>query len=311
MARARSTAAGAWRRSRRGRRQAIAFFLFLAPWIVGFLVFQLGPMVASAVLMFHDYDILSPPRWSGLANLRKMLLEDDLFWKALRVTALYTAAAVPIHVVLGYSLALLLNREVHGLSFWRTAYYLPAIVPVVATSYLWGWMLNKDFGPLNGLLWALLGIRGPSWLGSQEWVIPAFVLMAAWTSGGGLVLYLAAMQQVPTAYYDAAKVDGANAWQRLRHITLPMTSFVIFFTFVTGVIGTFQVFTAGFVLTDGGPNNASLFYVLYLYKVGWKFLQMGYAATLAWLLFVLILGLTVVMLLTSKRWVYYEGEERG
>jgi multiple sugar transport system permease protein len=212
--------------------------------------------------------------------------------------------------MIGYALALLLNRRVRFLSFWRTVYYAPAIVPVVASSYLWSWLLNKDFGAINGAL-STLGLAGPNWLGHEEWVLPAFIMMSAWGSGGGIVLYLAAMQQVPTSLYDAAKVDGANAWQRLRHITIPMTTFIIFFTFVTGLIGTFQVFAAGYILTNGGPDNASLFYVLYLYRVGWQYLEMGYAAALAWFLFLVILLLTIVVLLTSRLWVYYEGDERG
>jgi multiple sugar transport system permease protein len=298
-----------WWRTRDGK-QAIAFYLFLSPWIIGFIVFQVAPMVASAGLLFASYDILSPPKWTGFDNLRTMFFEDKLFWKSLKVTAEYTFIVVPATTVVGYSLALLLNRDVAGRSLWRTAYYMPAIVPVVATAYLWGWLLNRDFGAINGALWDVFRIKGPNWFGSEDWVMPAFILMTLWASGGGILLYLAAMQQVPTTFYEAAKVDGANMWQRLVNVTIPMTSFVIFFNIVTGLITTFQIFAAGFILTDGGPNNASLFYVLYLYRNGWIFLKMGYAAALAWFLFFVILILTIIIMRMARPWVYYEGQDR-
>jgi multiple sugar transport system permease protein len=292
------------------RRAIIAFCLFLLPWFAGFLLFQVGPMVASAVLVFTEYNILKPPVFIGMENLRQMFSGDELFWLSLRVTASYTVVVVPLSIVVGYSLALLLNQKVIGLSFWRTAYYMPSIVPAVATAFLWGWMFNRDFGPLNGFL-AAVGLPGVNWLGSEQWVLPAFFIMTAWGAGGGLIIYLAALQQVPTTLYEAATIDGANAWQRFRHVTLPMTSFVIFFSFITGVIGSFQVFTGGYVMTDGGPNNASLFYVLYLYRQGWRYLHMGYASALAWFLFLVILVLTYFVLRSSRYWVYYAGEEGG
>lgn len=304
-----STTRRRWWQTGSGREE-LAFFLFLSPWIIGFIWFTAGPMLAALGLLFTSYDILTPPKWVGLANIQNLLSGDVLFWKSLRVTTVYTVVAVPAQVVVGYSMALLLNQNVRGLSFWRTVYYLPAVVPVVATGFLWKWLLNSEWGFINYLLWEL-GIEGPKWLGSEDWVLPAFIMMAVWQAGGGLILYLAAMQQVPTTLYDAAKVDGANAWQRLRHVTIPMTTFVIFFTTVTGFIFSFQIFAAGYVMTAGMPNNASLFYVLYLYNVGWRYLQMGYAATLAWFLFLLILGLTLALLATAKRWVHYEGEERA
>ena len=296
-----------WWQSNLKRRRIVAFYLFLFPWLFGFIVFTAGPMLASAGLVFTHYDILSPPRWAGLANIERMFFDDPLFWTSLRVTAVYTLIVVPLNTTVGYCLALLLNRQVFALSVWRTAYYVPYIVPVVAASYLFYWLFNKDFGAINGLLWSLFRINGPSWLGSEEWVLPAFILLSAWGAGGGIILFLAAMQQVPTEMYDSAKVDGANAWQRLRHVTIPMTSFVIFFTVVTGLIYTFQIFSAGYILTDGGPNNASLFYVLYLYRVGWSYLEMGRAAVLAWFLFLLILGLTVLVVRSADRLVYYAG----
>jgi len=296
-----------WWQSPQTRKEALEGLVCLLPWIVGFLAFTAGPLIYSGYISLTDYPILQEPEWVGLENFQSMF-SDDLFWKSLRVTALYTLVAVPGGVIIGYSIALLLNQQIFGLSFWRTAYYVPAVVPAVATAYLWAWMFNPDFGIINGFL-LRLGVEPPKWFGSEEWVLPAFIIMSLWGAGGGLVLYLAALQGVPTSLYDAAKVDGANAWHRLRHVTLPMTSPVILFTFLTGLIGSFQVFTAGFLITNGGPNNASLFYVLYLYRVGWRYFKMGYASALGWVLFAIIMVLTLITLRASGRLVYYENSE--
>lgn len=296
-----------WWQSPQSRKEALEGLVCLLPWIIGFLAFTAGPLIYSGYISLTDYPILQKPEWVGLENFQSMF-SDDLFWKSLRVTALYTLVAVPGGVIIGYSIALLLNQQIFGLSFWRTAYYVPAVVPAVATAYLWAWMFNPDFGIINGFL-LRLGVTPPKWFGSEEWVLPAFIIMSLWGAGGGLVLYLAALQGVPTSLYDAAKVDGANAWHRLRHVTLPMTSPVILFTFLTGLIGSFQVFTAGFLITNGGPNNASLFYVLYLYRVGWRYFKMGYASALGWVLFAIIMVLTLITLRASGRLVYYENSE--
>jgi multiple sugar transport system permease protein len=206
--------------------------------------------------------------------------------------------------------ALLLNQRVRGLSVWRTMYFVPSIVPAIASAYLWSWIFNGEWGLANGLL-RQVGVAGPKWFNSEEWVLPAFMVMHLWGAGGGLILYLAALQSVPTSLYDAAKVDGASAWQRLWNVTVPMTSPMILFTFLTGMIGSFQVFTAGFIVTNGGPNNASLFYVLYLFRNGWEFFKMGYAAALAWVLLAIMLSLTLLTLLASRRVVYYEYGDRS
>jgi multiple sugar transport system permease protein len=284
-------------------------YVGLLPWILGFLGFTLYPVVASAYYSLTDYPILHQPVWVGLANYATMLA-DDLFWKSLNVTVIYTIVAVPLGVVVGYAMAVLLNQSIRGLAGWRTIYYLPSIVPVVASAYLWAWIFNPDFGIINGFL-VNLGLHGPEWFGSEQWVLPAFVVMSLWGAGGGLVLYLAALQGVPTTLYDAANVDGANAWDRLIHVTIPITSPVILFTFLTGVIGTFQIFTSGYIITNGGPNNASLFYVLYLFRNGWEYFKMGYASALAWVLLVIMLALTALVLLGSRWLVYYESDERG
>ena len=300
-----------WWQSPLTRRRALYGYLCIAPWVIGVIVFTAYHIVASAYYSMTDYSILEPPRWIGLQNYERLIMIDDLFWTSLKVTAVYTLGAVPSGVLVGYVIALLLNRTARGISVWRTVYFLPSIVPAIATAYLWAWAFSPDFGIINGVL-STIGVRGPRWFGSQEWVLPAFIIMHLWSAGGGLILYLAALQQVPTTLYEAAKVDGANAWQRLMNVTLPMTSPVILFTFLTGIIGSFQVFTAGYIITSGGPDNASLFYVLYLYRNGWQYFKMGYASALAWVLFVLIMILTVLVLRVSRRVVYYEvGEKEG
>lgn len=279
-------------------------YICILPWIIGFLGFTAGPIVFSLWVSFNEYDVLSPPKFTGIDNYIDMV-NDELFWQALKVTTIYVLGAVPIGVVAGYALALLLNQKVTGLSVWRTAFYMPAVVPGLATAYLFAWMFNSDIGLINGAL-RVIGIQGPQWFGSREWVLPAFMLMHIWAAGGGLILYLAALQGVPTTLYDAAVVDGANAWHKFWNVTLPMTSPVVFFVFLTGMIASFQVFTAGYIVTGGGPANASLFYVLYLYRSGWQHFEMGYAASLAWVLFLIIMLLTLLSLRASQRMVYYE-----
>ncbi len=285
-------------------RNIIDGYICILPWIIGFLGFTAGPIVFSLWVSFNHYDVLSPPKFAGIDNYINMV-NDELFWQSLKVTTIYVLGAVPTGVVAGYALALLLNQKVIGLSVWRTAFYMPAVVPGLAAAYLFAWMFNSDIGLINGAL-RMIGIQGPQWFGSREWVLPAFMLMHIWAAGGGLILYLAALQGVPTTLYDAAVVDGANAWQKFWNVTLPLTSPVVFFVFLTGMIGSFQVFTAGYIVTGGGPANASLFYVLYLYRSGWQHFEMGYAASLAWVLFLIIMLLTLLSLRASQRMVYYE-----
>ena len=296
-----------WWRSKLRRQEVFAGYFTILPWILGFLIFVAGPILFSFYLSFSEYDILKPPKLIGLDNYRDMA-EDRLFWQSLRVTTIYAAGAVPLAVVVGYLLALMLNQKVGGLSFWRTAFYVPAIVPVLAVSYLFAWIFNPDIGLVNGLL-RQIGVEGPQWFASREWVLPTFMIMELWAAGGGMVLYLAALQGVPTSLYDAAKVDGATAWRRFWHVTLPMTTPVIFFQFLIGLIASFQLFTGPFLVTQGGPANASLFYVLYLYRNGWKYFNMGYASALAWVLVVIILVFTLLSFRVARRVVYYESEE--
>lgn len=279
------------------------FYVFILPWLVGFIVFTLYPMLASAYYSLTTYNIVQT-KWVGLENYQN-IVKDPLFYKALWVTAYYTLGAVPLGIIFSLLIAVLLNQRVPGLSFWRTIYYLPSVISGVAVALLWQWVLNPVYGILNYAL-SFVGIEGPRWLYSEQWVIPAFWLMSLWGVGGSMVIYLAGLQGVPTALYEAAEIDGANAWQRFWKITLPMISPVILFNLVTGMIGSLQLFTQVAVATNGGPNYASLTYVLYLFTNAFRWQRFGYASALAWILFFVIVGLTFLMLRVSREMVYYE-----
>ena len=303
------TGRGRRRLGLRGR-EICAAYVGMTPFILGFIVFTAGPILYSLYLSFTRYPILDPPRWVGLANYVKMFTDDELFGVSLGITLRYTAVVVPAGVVVSYILALILNQDVRGISVWRTAFYIPSVVPGMATAFLFSWLLQADFGLVNQLL-RRVGIAGPNWWGDRQVVIWTFIIMGLWATGGSVVLYLAALQGVPTPLYDSAKVDGANGLQRFWHVTVPMTSPVIFFTMVTGMIGSIQIFTPAFVSTGGGPGNASLFYLLYLFRNGWEYLKMGYASAMAWVLFVILVTLTLVSVRVSRHAVYYETEGRG
>lgn len=291
------------------RREALAGYLAIAPWLLGFLLFELGPLLASLYLSFTKFDVLTAPEWVGMKNWQKMLFADPLIWHSLKITAIYSVGAVSLGLVLGLALALLLNQDVRGLSIYRTVYYTPAVVSGSAVAMMWLLVFNPEVGILNRLL-ALVGITGPAWLFDRQWALIAFIIMSIWGVGGGMVLYLAALQGVPTELYDAAKIDGAGAWARLWYVTLPMISTVIFFNLIMGIIGSFQVFTSAFIMTQGGPANATYFFVLGVYLNAFQFLKMGYASAMAWLLTIIILLLTLLAFRLSGRWVYYEGDLR-
>jgi len=301
-------------RSHRGiltasRREVLFGYLFISPWLVGFLVFQLGPILASVGISLTDWTLLRPPRFVGLANYRR-LATDPLFFQSLKVTATYTAVSVPLGVVAALLVAVLLNRAVFGISFFRTLFYLPTVLAGVGTAVIWGGMFDPNFGVVNYVL-SIFGVRGPDWLASPEWALPALIIMSFWGIGGAIVIFLAALQGVPRALYEAAEIDGAGRLAKLWYVTIPMISPVILFNVITGVISSFQTFTYAYVLTGGGPNYATLFYVLYLYENAFHWFEMGYASALAWVLFLLIIGLTILILRLSRAYVHYEGALRG
>ncbi|MCL4544766.1 MAG: sugar ABC transporter permease [Chloroflexi bacterium] len=294
-----------WRLSRAGR-ESLAFYAFLTPWLVGFVVLTAGPIIATLVLSFTSYNIVAPPRFVGLTNY-SVLVHTHLFWQALKVTLVYTLGSVPLTVIGALVVASLLNQRLPGLSVWRTIYYLPVVTAGVAVALLWSWVFLPDYGLANSLLWTLFHIHGPQWFFSETWVLPAFIMMSVWGVGGPMLIYLAGMQGIPTQLYEAAELDGANALQRYRHVTLPMITPVIFFNLITSMIGTFQIFVGAYVITQGGPNYASYFYVLYLYQEAFQYFHMGYATALAWVLFLVIFVMTVLAFWSSRHWVYYEG----
>ncbi|RIK28945.1 MAG: ABC transporter permease [Chloroflexi bacterium] len=290
-------------------REALTFYLFLTPWLLGFVLFTIGPILASAALSFTQYDIVTPPRAIGVANYHDLFASDRLFGVSLYNTEYYVLFFVPLQIALSLALALLLNLPVHGIPIYRTMFYIPSIVPAVANSILWIWIFQPQWGLLNYGL-SLLGVEGPLWLSSVEWSKPSLILMSLWGSGGSMIIFLAGLQGIPQHLYEAAELDGANRWRRFWHVTLPMLTPTTFFVLVLGVIGSFQVFTQAYIMTGGGPANSTLFYMLYLYRRAFVFQNMGYASAMAWILFVIIFLLTVVQFAAARRWVYYEGERR-
>ena len=292
------------------RREALLGYLFLSPWLLGFVVFLAGPMVASLYFSFTEYKVIQTPRWIGLGNYQRMWT-DDLFFQALGVTARYTAASVPLGIVVALALAILLNQRIVARGLLRTVFYLPSIISGVAVAIVFAWIFNAQFGVVNYLL-SLVHISGPNWLGSPRWALWAFVLMSLWGVGGNMVIFLAALQGVPKSLYEAGELDGASGWQRFWSITLPLITPAILFVAIIGIISSFQTFTQAYIMTGGGPANATLFFLLYLYKNAFNWFEMGYASALAWVLFLIIIVCTVLLLRSSSRWVYYEGgQERG
>lgn len=290
------------------RREALAGYLFILPWIAGFLVFVLGPIVASFYFSLTDYQIVQSPTFIGLDNYDR-LIHDDLFWQALKVTSVYVGIGTPLSLILSFATALLMNQRLRLLGFWRTAYYLPNLVPVVASTMLWLWLFNPEFGMINSLL-RRIGVDGPLWLGSTDWALPSLIVMSLWGFGGPMLVYLAGLQGIPSDLYEAVSIDGGGAMARFWAVTLPMMTPVIFYNLVLGMIAAFQAFTQPFIMTGGGPRYATLFYVLYIYDNAFSYFRMGYASALAWVLFMIILVLTILLFRWSAFWVYYEGEVR-
>lgn len=288
------------------RSEWIGGWLCALPWVIGFIVFTGGPILFSLMISFCEYDVIHPARFIGIDNYTGILTEDPLFWKSLWNT-LYMVIGVPLGMAFGLGIALLLNMEIKGIAVWRTFFYLPAIVPMVASSILWIWILSPSSGLLNGAL-AMVGITGPDWLQNEHTSKLSLILMGLWTSGSSMIIWLAGLKAINLTYYEAATLDGANTWQQFRHITLPMLSPYIFFNFIMGLIGTFQIFTQAFVMTQGGPVNSTLFYAYYLFNNAFHYLNMGYAAAMAWFLFIIVMALTIAQMKLSKRWVHYESD---
>ncbi|MBV9543731.1 MAG: sugar ABC transporter permease [Chloroflexi bacterium] len=309
------TAAGATRR--RGlslrAREEIAGWLWTSPWLIGFVLFVLGPMLISLYLSLTNYAIGGKPQFVGLDNFTRALSgRDDLFWPSIGRTVEYAFVMVPIGITLSLLAATLLNQGLKGTSVFRTLFFLPSLTPVVASAVIWRWLYQPDFGAINWLLWELGVDEGPRWLTNPESALPSLMLIGLWGSvgGGAMVIFLAGLQGVPRELHDAASMDGANAWQRFRNITLPMISPTIFFNLVIGIIAALKVFAVAVLATQGGPNYATWFFNLHLYNHAFQFFEMGYASALAWIFFFLVVALTYLNVRWSRNWVHYEGEVR-
>jgi multiple sugar transport system permease protein len=281
-------------------------YAFISPWLVGFAVLTLGPFLTSIYWSFTRYDIVTAPVWVGAANYRAML-RDPVFWSSLALTLKYALVAVPLGIALGVALALLLNVPLRGISVLRAAFFVPSIVPAVATTVVFIWLLNPQIGLVNSLL-GMLGIHGPAWLKEPTWTFWSLILMSLWTVGGSMVIYLAGLKDIPLHLYEAALIDGANTWQRLWHVTLPMLTPVIFFNLVMGVIAAFQHFTQPYMLLlQQAPEESTRLLAVYLFERAWRYLDMGYASAMAWILFMIVVVITGLLLRTHKRWVHYGG----
>lgn len=294
------------------RREAIVGLLLISPWLVGFLAFTMGPVLASFGLSFFETDMFTI-HFAGLANYRALLSTDvtvSLFWTALFNTSYYVFFSIPLAMVVGLGIALLLNQNILGQPIFRVLYYLPSVIPAVAVSLLWLWLFNPEFGILNWLL-SLVRLPGLRWLMDPKTARLALVLMSLWGAGGNMLIFLAGLQGIPTELYEAATIDGSSAWTRFSHITVPMMSPTLLFVLVTDVIGSFQVFTNVYIMTNGGPANATLMYVLYLYNLAFRQMRMGLASALAWVFLVIIMLCTLLLLRSSNAWVYYETEIGG
>jgi multiple sugar transport system permease protein len=299
------------RLSAMARRENRLGWLLVSPWLVGFVAFVAGPILASMALSLTSWDILRPPRFVGLANYVELLAGQSEFWQALKVTTVYAFVSVPLHVTLALLVALLLNQRARLLGVWRTIYYLPSVVSGVAVAYLWQWIFNTDYGLANWVLWTVFHVAGPAWLVDPQWALPALILMGVWSFGAPMVIFLAGLQGVPAELHEAAAIDGASAPRRFWHVTLPAITPVVLFNLTLGLIGALQMFTQAFIVTAGGPANATLTMMLFLYQNAFQNLRMGYASAIAWLLFVYIMLLTLVVFRTSRRWVFYQGALTG
>lgn len=300
----------AWAEKKPASQRTLAFwrnitgYLFISPFILGFIFWFLIPALIALYLSVHKWNLISAPEFVGFDNVSQ-LFKDPLLPQALKATVLFTIFSVPIGMVLSFGLALLLNNQLPGIGIFRTIFYLPSIIPAVASAALWAWMFNTDFGLINVMIRSFGGPKIP-WLQSPGWALPALILMSLWNVGGAMIIFLAGLQGIPDIYYEAAEIDGAGRWTKLWYITIPLMSPVFFFNLVIGFISSFQVFIAGYLITDGGPVNATLFLVLYIYRTAFRSLNMGYAAVLSWLLFFILMGLSFLVFRYIGNRVYYE-----
>lgn len=291
------------------KREERSFWIFIAPWFIGFIFFTGGPILVSLLLSFSEYNVISAPKFAGLDNY-SLLFQDKLFYKSLFVTLYYSVMAVPFTIVTSLVIAVLLNQKIRGQSILRTLYYAPSIISGVAVSFLWSWLLNPQFGVVNSVLYDWFGIEGPGWFTSPGTVVPSMVLMQLTASGSTMVIFLAALQSLPAELFEAASIEGASRFKKFWKITVPLISPVILFNTIISMIASLQIFTEAYVITKGGPDWNSYFYVYYLFDTAFKQFRMGYASAQAWILFIIIFALTLISLWGSKRLVHYEYDSK-
>jgi multiple sugar transport system permease protein len=287
-------------------RENRAGWLFVSPWVIGIAVFLIYPLIASLYFSFCDYSVLRPPIWTGLDNFNT-LFHDDVFWKSLWNTVYFTVIYLPLSLIVALGLAMLLNTKVRGMGIYRTIFYLPSLLPLVATAVLFLWVFDSDHGIVNNLL-AAVGLRGPQWLTDTAWSKITIIILSLWGVGNTMIIFLAGLQEVPQSLYEAAEVDGAKAWAKTWAVTLPMISPIIFFNLVMGIVGCFQIFTVPYVMFPGGaPARSTYFYTAYLYDNAFRFHNMGYACAMGWIMFVIIVAATLISQRFSEKHVYYGG----
>ncbi|MBX3012588.1 MAG: sugar ABC transporter permease [Caldilineaceae bacterium] len=293
------------------RREALEGILYLSPWIIGFLVFVVGPLLASMYLSFTKYNVLRPPQFIGLNNYIYAFTKDELFLPSIWRTFYFALLSVPPAMIGSLLIAMLLNQKLVGTALWRTFYFLPTLTPIIAAALLWRWMLNPDVGLVNFLL-AKVGIQGPGWLASTTWSIPALALIGLWLSVGGsrMIIFLAGLQDVPAELLEAAEIDGAGRWAKFRHVTLPLITPTIFFNLVLGIIFALRTFDIAFISTAGGPARSTWFISLHIYQNAFVSFDMGYASALSWVFFIILFVLTYLQFSFSGRWVFYAGERK-
>lgn len=289
---------------------SIVPFLFISPWIIGFLAFTLGPLLFSLFISFFDWPVVGEATFVGLDNYKTMFTEDPLFWKSLWVTVKFAALFVPLNIITALVLAILLNQNVKGHSFFRTFFYLPSVISGVALAMIWAWVYNGEYGILNYVL-SLIGVQGPDWLNDTSWALLAMVIASLWGQGTMMLIFLAGLKGIPKELYEASSIDGAKKLHQFFKITLPLLTPTILFNLITTIITAFQQLTLALLLTGGGPLNSTYFYAMYVYENAFKYFKMGYSSANAWFMFLIVLGLSMLVFKSSAAWVYYEGEVKN
>lgn len=285
-------------------------YLFISPWILGFLFFTLGPLLFSLTMSFHDWPVVGERTFIGFDNYRTMLFDDPQFWESLWITAKFAAIYVPFNIVMSFLIALMLHHATFASGFFRTAFYLPSVISGVALVTIWSWIYSREYGLLNFML-SLVGIDGPNWLGDPGLAIIAIIIASLWGFGGTMLILLTGLKAIPKELYEAATVSGVPGWAQMLFITLPMLGPMLLFTFITSIIAAFQQLTIALLMTKGGPLGSTYFFAMYIYDNAFKYFDMGYAAAGSWIMFIIVLALSLLVMRWSSAWVYYEGEMKG